>query len=143
MLFGMTPEKKSKGEKQSATEKSLKSIEKHFSVIEEQIEHGFTRMHARMDDEFEQVSARFEKVERGVRALQTGQDNLYERVEEIHRRTVNLELRVEDVRDTLADIVGAEEKDAEATINHEFRIAHLERLGGIMSAPPPHLVGLE
>ena len=104
---------------------------------------GFAKAEERMDDEFAQVSGRFEKVERGIRSLQTGQDNLTERVGDVHRRVVNLEHRVEDVRDSLADITEAEEKDAEATINHEYRISHLEKLGGIKNVPPKHLAGLE
>ncbi|MHB8914063.1 MAG: hypothetical protein ACYC4I_03600 [Minisyncoccota bacterium] len=111
--------------------------------LTEAVQSGFAKVHERINDEFAQVSDRFEKVERGVRALQTGQNNLTERVGDIQRRVVNLEHRVEDVRESLADILRAEEKDAEATINHEFRISYLEQLSGIKSVPAEHLANLE
>jgi len=124
-------------------ELTLTNVMSAVHHLTEVVQIGFAKVQKCMDDEFAQVSERFEKIERGVRALQTGQENLTERVGDVHRRVVNLEYRVEDVRESLADIIKAEEKDAEATINHEHRISHLEKLGGIKSSPSKHLAELE
>ena len=126
----------------ASKEPTLTNVMSAVQDLTEAMQTGFAKVEERMDDEFGQVSGRFEKIERGIRSLQAGQDNLTERVGDVHRRAVNLEHRVEDIRDTLADITKAEEKDAEATINHEFRISHLEKLGGIKSVPSKHLAGL-
>jgi DNA repair ATPase RecN len=120
----------------------FKYVKNQFMLLDERLERGFAQVQKRMDDEFEQVSSRFERIERGVRALQTGQEILDERVGDIQRRVGNLEIRVEDIRDTLGELAGAEEKDAEATMNHEGRITHLEKLSNIRSLSPKHLAGL-
>lgn len=103
-----------------------------------------------VQDLTEAVQAGFEKVENKLArhegiltALHEGQGNLTEKVEDVRRRVVNLEHGIEDMRESLADITGAEEKDAKATLNHEHRISHLEKLGGIKGIPTKHLVGLK
>jgi len=91
----------------------------------------------------EAVQGGFAKIESSIFTLQTGQQNLSEQVGDIQRRVINLEHGVEDMKESLIDITNAEEKDAEATINHEHRISHLEKLSGIAGIPVAHLVGLE
>jgi hypothetical protein len=84
-------------------------------------------LEARMNKGFEELHERIEKAERVSRLCLTGLDIVKERVEDVHRRTVNLEHRVEDIRDTLDGLGQAIDKDAETVMSHERRIARLER----------------
>ena len=104
------------------------------------VQKGFSSAEERTEIEFKQLHERIEKVERGVRFLRTDMNNLKEQVGDIQRRSINLEHRSADIIETLGALSDAEDKDAEASINHERRIAHLEKLGGIKSTPPAHLV---
>lgn len=138
-IFDMKSVKKSKMTKEPTVSDVMGAVQD----LTEAMQAGFTKVEERINDEFGQVGGRFERIERSIRTFHAGQENLAETINDTHRRVVNLEHRVEDVRETLSDITEAEEKDAEATINHEFRISHLEKIGGVKSVPPKHLAGLE
>lgn len=92
---------------------------------------------------FARLEKEYDRHEGILTTLVAGQQNIAEQVGDIQRRVINLEHSVEDVKESLIDITNAEEKDATATINHEQRISHLEKLGGIKSIPVAHLANLD
>lgn len=91
----------------------------------EAVQTGF----GKMEEKFEQVDDRFDKID--------------VRFDKLEKRVGAVEITLEGMKETLESIEHAVDKDAEAIINHEDRVSHLEKLGGITSVPAAHLVGLE
>ena len=89
-----------------------------FIDTQKEVHEALTVMNERMDG----IDARLED-------LQTGQKKL-----------VN---QVADIQDDLTSALSASDNDGSAILNHEHRISHLEKLGGITSIPASHLAGLE
>jgi len=87
----------------------------------------------------EKVDAGFERVERTLVSLHEGLELLREDVGDLKRRVGKLEYTVSDIQEMLVELTHAYEKDAEATINHEARIARLEKVNNLHSLSPRHL----
>jgi hypothetical protein len=60
---------------------------------------------------------------------------------DIQRQLGNIEGFIAEIQENLADVTNAESLDAIASINHEARIARLERRNSIKPIPPAHLMG--
>ena len=103
----------------------------------------FDALKTQMKSDFDETHARIQKTEHFVRAIHQTQETHLEETKDIKRRVGNLEIRAEDIRDSLAELIGLEEKDAMATVNHELRIRDIEKFARIKSVSPLHLAELE
>ncbi len=88
-------------------------------------------------------ASNFEKVNSSIYSLQEAHLNHFNLTLDIQRRVVTLEDSVIDIQESLDFLTMAEEKDAEATINHEVRISNLESLSNLDSISPKHLSELD
>jgi len=70
-------------------------------------------------------------------------DGVDARLGDVQRKLTKIENRVENIQDDLTSALHAADNDGSAILNHEHRISHLEKLGGIKSVPAKHLAGLE
>ena len=93
------------------------------------VQTGFTKMEEKMEERFDKVDEQLGNVENRVTAVE--------------RRVGTIEVTLEDMKETLESIEHAIDKDAEAVVNHESRISHLEKLSGIETIPVAHLANLE
>ena len=99
---------------------------------------------ARKSNEYEPtLTDVLEAVQTGFTKMEEKFDDLGYRVTVVEKRVGAVEVTLEEMTGTLDGIAKAVDKDAEAIINHENRIAPLEKLNGIVSVPVKHLVGLE
>jgi hypothetical protein len=92
------------------------------------VETRFQAMEGNLDSEFSELHVRVEKLERGFRTVRTGMDGLIEQSHDTNRRVGNLELRVEDVRETLESLSQAVDTDALSIVEYGQRIARLEQI---------------
>ena len=88
------------------------------------------------------INARFDRNEEVIQSLVLGQGLLLEETRDIKRRVIGLENSMDDVQYSISALSRAEEKDAEATINHKNRIKRLEKLNNIEANSPSHLVDI-
>lgn len=103
-----------------------------FDFVKEKFETTETRfghLEQRMDMRFAGVNERM--------------DGIDARLGDVQRKLSKVESKVEDIQDDLTSALHASDNDGSAILNHEHRISHLEKLGGIKSVPPKHLAGLE
>jgi len=103
----------------------MKTMDARFAVVDEKFESIIELMMAG----FESVYTRFDRVDQEIRDVKT--------------RVGRLEDSMEEVQYSLAVLTKAEEKDAEATINHEGRIQRLEKINKIKAIPPTHLIDIQ
>jgi hypothetical protein len=101
----------------------------------------FEKFESMMSDFMSAVNARFDRNEEVIQSLVVGQSLLLEETRDIKRRVVGLEYSMDDVQYSISTLTRAEEKDAEATINHENRLQRLEKLNKIKAISPAHLIG--
>lgn len=99
----------------------LEAVQSGFKNVEERFE--------KVDERFDKIDERFDRVENRMTAVE--------------RRVGTVETTLEEMSVTLKSIEQAVDKDAEAIVNHEGRVSHLEKLSGIVSVPVAHLAGLE
>ena len=91
-------------------------------------------------DVLEAVQGGFQKMEE---KMEEKFDDLGYRVTAVEKRVSSIETTLEGMKETLESIEHAVDKDAEAVVNHESRISHLEKLNGVISIPVAHLAGAE
>ena len=111
-------EKKPKGIKEPTLGEVLTVMNERFTLVEN-----------RIDQRFGMTNERIDNIDVRLGELQHGQAKL-----------VN---QVADIQDDLASALSASDNDGSAILNHEHRISHLEKLGGIASIPAKHLAGLK
>jgi len=70
-------------------------------------------------------------------------DGVDARLGDLQRGQSKLQNQFADMQDDLTSALHASDNDGVAILNHEFRISHLEKLGGIESIPAKHLAGLD
>ena len=107
-------------------------VKEKFEMTEEKfvsMEQRFVHLEQRIDVRFKGVNDRMDSIDACLGVLQ--------------RDSVKMENRLGDIQDDLASALHASDNDGSAILNHERRIAHLEKLGGIKSVPPKHLAGLK
>lgn len=88
----------------------------------------FTLVENRIDQRSGAVNERIDSVDARLGVLQRGQ--------------AKIDNTLGDIQDDLAAALHAADNDGSAILNHEHRISHLEKLGGIKSVPAKHLAGL-
>ena len=106
-----------------------KNIDTKTDELAQMVAQGFTETQKEMRDVLAVMNERMDGVDARLGDLQRGQAKL-----------VN---QVADIQDDLTSALSASDNDGSAILNHEHRISHLEKLGGITSIPAKHLVGLE
>jgi len=98
-------------------------------------------------EQFETNEVRLGHIEQRIdtRAKSTNEriDGVDARLGDVQRRLAKVENRVEDIQDDLTAALHSSDNDGVAILNHEHRISHLEKLGGIKSVSAKHLAGLE
>jgi hypothetical protein len=119
------------------------SMQNSLMSLKTEIQGQFEEVKKRMKSDFDETHARMQKTEHFVRAIHQTQETHLEETKDIKRRIGNMEIRTEDIRDSLAELIGLEEKDALATVNHELRIRDVEKFAGIKGVSPLHLADLE
>lgn len=70
-------------------------------------------------------------------------DGIDARLGDLQHGQTKLVNQIADIQDELTSALSASDNDGSAILNHEHRISHLEKLGGIPSIPAKHLIGLE
>lgn len=93
-----------------------------------------------VQDLTEAVQGGFQKMEE---KMEKGFNDLGYRVTAVEKRVGTIETTLESMQETLESIEHAVDKDAEAVVNHESRISHLEKINNIVSVPVAHLAGIE
>ena len=104
-------------------------MNERFDVAESRMENRFGDIEIRIDKRFNSLNER----SNGIDA----------RLGVIERRAGKIENTLGDIQDDLTSALAATDNDGSAILNHEHRIAHLEKLSNIKIVPPRHLVGLE
>lgn len=66
-----------------------------------------------------------------------------ESLRDLQYRMGNIETTMDTMHDFMQDLSLAEEKDAEATINHELRIRKIEKHIKLRSVSPKHLASIK
>ena len=92
-----------------------------------------------MNERFSLVEAR---IDQRTGMLSDRMDGLDARMGDLQRTQTKMANQIGDIQDDLASALHATDNDGSAILNHEQRITHLEKLGGIKSTPPKHLTGL-
>ncbi len=108
--------------------KKLKAGEPTLGEVLAVMNERFTIVEKRIDQRFGTMNER--------------SDSIDARLGDVQRKLTNVESRVEDIQDDLTSALHATGNDGLAILNHEHRISHLEKLGGIKSIPAKHLAGL-
>ena len=119
--------------------KKVNEYEPTLLDVLQAVQGGFQKMEERFDG----VDERFDKVEGGLEKVETKLGEVENRMTGVERRVGAIEVTLDEMQGTLESIEQAVDKDAEAVVNHEDRISHLENLGGIVSVPVAHFAGLE
>lgn len=83
------------------------------------------------------------EVRESLTAINERMDGIDARLGEVQRVQMKLTNQVADIQDDLTSALSASDNDGSAILNHEHRISHLEKIGGITSIPAEHLIGLE
>ncbi|HVX90372.1 MAG TPA: hypothetical protein VHC20_01920 [Candidatus Paceibacterota bacterium] len=73
------------------------------------------------------VQEGFTRVEKSIEVLHEGQENLKERVGVLEGTVGKLVVKVDEMSDALDGLARAVDKDAVTLVNHEGRIARLEK----------------
>lgn len=107
-----------------AVQTGFAKVEERFEMNEERLRH----IEQRIDTRSKSTNDRIDNIDARLGVLQRGQ--------------VKIESHIGDIQDDLASALQATDNDGSAILNHEHRISHLEKLGGIKSVPAKHLVGL-
>jgi len=123
------------------------------AVTLEQIDERFRDVNGhifKIDQKFEEVMDAIDTlgksmntIEKSMYVLQEAHLQHFQITQDIRRRVITLEDYLVDVQESLDFLTLAEEKDAEATINHELRIARIEKANGIEGSAPTHLSDFE
>ena len=103
----------------------IRTVNTRFEAVDEK----FDSMLELMMSGFEVVCARFDHVDQEIHDVKT--------------RVVRLEDSMDEVKYSAEVLTGAEEKDAESSINHEERIQRLEKINKIKAIPPSHLIDIQ
>jgi archaellum component FlaC len=135
----------------------MKTMDERFAVVDAKFDQVIQEMRAgfKAADEkfdatielmmagFESMDARFNRVESHLDRHDKQIASLSENVRDVQSRTIHLEESMEEVQYSLAVLTKAEEKDAEATINHELRLQRLEKINKVKAIPPSHLIDIQ
>ena len=100
-----------------------------------------------INDKFSSVEERFGLVEKRIDSrsvvINERMDSVDARLGVVERRLGKIENTLGDIQEDLASALHATDNDGTAIINHEKRIAGLEKIQGIKPLPPKHLAGFE
>jgi hypothetical protein len=117
-------------------------FELRITEVLESMNAGFSRMDRKfseIDKRFGGIDARLDSHDKQFINLIEGQNNLLLITQNIQYRVGNLEVSMEEIKEDLGVLTEAEEKDAMASINHEFRIIRLEKRNDVAPESLPHL----
>ena len=106
-----------------------KNIDTKIDELAQMVAQGFTETQKEMRDVLAVMNERV--------------DGIDARLGDVQRQLTKVENRIEDIQDDLTSALSASDNDGSAILNHEHRISHLEKLGGITSIQAKHLVELE
>lgn len=96
----------------------------------------------KVEDRFGDLELRMDVADAGFSGMNERMDGIDARLGDVQRKLAKVENKVEDIQDDLTSALQASDNDGSAILNHEHRISHLEKLGGIKSVPAKHLAGL-
>jgi hypothetical protein len=113
-----------------------------FEAVDERLD-GVDNRLDKIDNRLDKVDGRLDKHDGLIGLLIIGQDNLLSETREVKQRVIHHEDSMEEVQYSLGVLTKAEEKDAEATINHELRLQSLEKINNIKAIPPAHLTDIQ
>jgi septation ring formation regulator EzrA len=119
-------------------EPTLTSVMGAVQDLTEVMQIGFAKVEGR----FEHLEQRMDSTDIGFSSMNERMDGIDARLGDVQRKLTKVENKVEDIQDDLTSALHATGNDGSAILNHEHRIVHLEKLGGIKSVPAKHLAGL-
>lgn len=95
-----------------------------------------------IDGRFDGMNGRLDGMDTGFKRMNDRMDGMDARLGVLQSDVVKIKSRLENIQDDLTSALQASDNDGIAILNHEHRVSHLERLGGIKSVPAEHMVGL-
>lgn len=106
-----------------------------------------TSIDTKIDELAQMVAQGFIDIQKEMRGALGGMNERMNGIDaclgDLQRGQVKLVTQVADIQDDLTSALAASDNDGSAILNHEHRISHLEKLGGITSVPAKHLAGLK